>query len=133
MQLTGVKLRLDAYCFLWPGNYMNPRLGVLASILIEVSLSKPHSSHTDGFQWFHFWRARVGVCVQCSCVHSTHKEGLHQVLVLKEACTLRTVKAGLTLLFIMRKYVRIVTETEWLSSVDFLALSSLFTPLVFSV
>ena len=42
---------------------------------------------------------------------------------------LRTIKVALTLLLVTRKYARILqqfTETEWLPSVDFLTLSSLF-------
>ena len=29
-----------------------------------------YKSAIDGFHevWFHFWRTRVGVCIQCSCV-----------------------------------------------------------------
>ena len=48
---------------------------------------------------------------------------------------LRTVKTALNLLFVTRKYAKILhwfTEIEWLPSVGFLALSSLFSPLVSS-
>ena len=33
----------------------------------------------DGFHeaWLHFWRSRVGVCVQCGCVQNTGKKVLH--------------------------------------------------------
>ena len=51
----------------------------------------------------------------------------------KRLCRLRTVKTALNLLFVMRKYTKILhwfTEIEWLPSVGFLALSSLFSPLV---
>ena len=45
--------------------------------------------------------------------------------ILQENTVLRTIKVALTLLFIMRKYMRILqyfTETEWLPSVGFLTL-----------
>ena len=40
----------------------------------------------DGFHgaWLHFWRARVRVCVQSSCVDTISKEGLHPVLTISD-------------------------------------------------
>ena len=33
--------------------------------------------HHKAWPWPHFWRAKVGVCVWCSCVQNTGKEALH--------------------------------------------------------
>ena len=86
---THVKCLGDSVCdsrVFWPHTSRQSILYIVSSLYHLLKQSHRQGQRceqdTDGFHWvwLQFQRAKVAVCIRCSCVQSTGKKALYQVL-----------------------------------------------------